>query len=607
MAGTLSTPADHERTGGTVEHDARCAEERLEAEGEVAVARLLLADGDPAHAARHLSDALARDPGLAETYEALSELAAHVGGPHRALELFDLETPYSGTVAGHAHLSAAAGEWDEAVRLLVLVAAQEPDRAWLDVTWLRGPDLAASVSPEIMVASALHMASCLPDPVDDDVREALSPLLALLRESVALNPDDARLLWSGSTFARRLGAVEEAIAWARRSFEVEPSHEAAIMIGYALRAAERYDEALRVWQDEAERTPEDLGLHIDISDLLVRRGDPERALVWAERALEADPTHPKAGPTADAVRYRIDGDVRHLLALAESELPYAAEALTDVSWDRPVLGRAADQTEATTNSLGQALEQVEPSPDLEVGITVTALEPPSSVLALHLAFPSATVVFESVPDPDPRVAKYEVEHAVWTYDDAIARPAVPPPSPEAAEAVRRIASFRWESLPALYDSTVVLSAVDPADLLGTLVHPPATPDTEFGATMARHAPNLWLSGVQVTACLGIAHHAVDEPWETSRRREILLDLLHGAEDWVNVAAGIALVATAWVVPETRQDVKYHVVTRMVDAVRASHQRQVSILGPLCELVLVTPGTEDDYTSLAKDALSTLDE
>ncbi|MET1075179.1 MAG: hypothetical protein ABWY11_21215 [Umezawaea sp.] len=590
-----------------VEHDARCTDEQAEAEGEVAVARLLLADGDLAHSARHLSDALARDPGLAETYEALSELAARVGGPRRALELFDLDTPYSGTVAAHAHLSAAAGEWDEAVRLLVLVAAQEPDRAWLDVAWLRRPDLATLVSPEIVVASALHLASLLPDPVDDDVRDALSPLLALLRESVALHQDDARLLWSGSTVARRFGEVDEAIAWARRSFEVDPSHEAAVMTGYALRAAGRMDEALRVWQDEAERTPDDLGLLIDISDLLVNEGDLERALVWAERALDADPTHPKTGPTADAVRYRIDGDVRHLIALAESGLPYAAEALAEVSWDSPVLGRATNQTEATTNSLGQALEQVEPSPDLEVGIVVSALEPPSAVLALHLAFPKATVTFESVPDPDPRLPKYDVKHAVWAYDDTIARPAVPPPSPEAAEALRRIASFRWESLPALYDSTVVLSAIDPADLLGTLVHPPATPDTEFGAAMARHAPNLWLSAVQVTACLGIAHHAVDEPWETSHRREILLDLLHGAEDWVNVAAGIALVATAWVVPETRQDVKHHVVTRMVDAVRASHQRQVSILGPLCELVLVTPETEDDYTNLAREALSTVDD
>ncbi len=577
--------------GGTVEHDARCTGEQLEAEGEVAIARLLLADGDLEHSARHLSDALAHDPGLADTYEALSELAARVGGPRRALALFDLDTPYSGTVAGYAHLSAAAGEWDEAVRLLVLVAAQEPDRAWLDVAWLRGPGLAELVSPEVLVGSVLHLASVLPDPVHDDVREALSPLLELLRESVALHRDEARLLWSASTFARRLGAVDEAVEWARRSFEVEPSHEAAVMTGYALRAAGRMDEALRVWQDEAERTPEDLGLHIDISDLLVREGQLERALVWAERAAAADPEHPKAGPAADAVRYRIDGDVRHLLAL---------------SWDSPVLGRAPGQTEATTNSLVQLLERAEPSPDLEVVLTVSAVEPPSAVLALHQAFPKATVVFETVPDPDPRLPKYEVAHAVWVYDDAVARPAVPPPPPEAAEAVRRIASFRWESLPALYDATVVLSAVDPLDLLGTLVHPPATPDTEFGAVMARHAPNLWLSAVQVAACLGVAHHAVDEPWETSRRREILLDLLHGVEDWVNVAAGIALVATAWVVPETWQDVKHHVVTRMVDAVRAGQERQVSILGPLCELVLVTPEADDDFTSLARDVLSTLD-
>ena len=590
-----------------MDHETRCSGEQLEAEGEVAVARLVLADGDLPHAARHLADALARDPAFVETYEALSELAARAGGPERALALFDLDNPFSGTVAGHAHLCAAAGQWDEALRLLVTVAAHEPTRPWLDVAWLRRDDLPILVEPEVVASAVVHLAGRLPDPVDEDEREPLLPMLDLLRRAVAVHHDHAMLLWCGSTLARRLGAHDEAIAWAGHSFEVQPSHEATVMTGYALRSAGRVDEAAAVWQAEAERLPDDLSLHIDIADLLVGQGKLEEGLDWAERALAADPAHPKAGPTGHAIRYRIDGDVRHLLALAESDLPYAADALASVSWDRSVLGCAPDQSEATTNTLRQVLEQREPASDLEVSLSVSAVEPPSAVLALHLAFPAASVEFESVPEPDPRESCAPVKYAVWAYDGTVARPAVPAPSPVVAEAVRRIASFRWPSLPALYDATVGLVAADPADLLGVLVHPPTTPDTELGDLMARHAPNLWLTAVQITACLGIAHHAVDEPWATSTRREILVDLLHGVEDWVTVAAGLALVATAWVVPETRPDVKHQIASRMITAVQAQQTRVVTILGPLCELLLATPGAEETFTGLARDVLRSLED
>ncbi|MEO6090041.1 MAG: tetratricopeptide repeat protein [Umezawaea sp.] len=463
----------------------------------------------------------------------------------------------------------------------------------------RRPDRAAS--------AAVQLASRLPDQVAEEDRAPLLPLLALVRGSVALHQDHPLLLWCGSTLARRLGAAEEAVAWARHSFAVEPSHEAAVMTGYALRSAGRTAEALQVWQDETRRFPEDLSLYIDIADLLVVEGDLAQALAWAERAAELDPAHPKAEPTALGIRYRVDGDVGHLLELAASDLPYAATTLESVSWDRPVLGRATDQTEATANSLGQLLEQAEPSPDLAVTVAVSAVEPPSAVLALHLAFPKADITFESVPEPDPRAPRYPVRHAVWTYDGTTAHPAVPPPSPVVAEAVRQAAAFRWACLPALHSQTAHLASADPTDLLGTLVHPPAVPDTELGAALARHAPNLWLAAVQVTACLGIAHHAVEQPWPDSRRREVLLDLLHGVEDWTTVAAGIALVATAWVDPDTRPDVKHHVVSRMVDAAKANQNRVVTILGPLCELVLATPETEVDFTGPARDLLVSLED
>ena len=62
--------------------DTGCCE-RLEAEGEVAVARLILDGGDLAHAADHVAGAIGTDPSLPEAHEALAELVARSAGRSR--------------------------------------------------------------------------------------------------------------------------------------------------------------------------------------------------------------------------------------------------------------------------------------------------------------------------------------------------------------------------------------------------------------------------------------------------------------------------------------------------------------------------------------------
>ncbi|MEU5696678.1 hypothetical protein [Actinosynnema sp. NPDC020468] len=580
-----------------------------DAAGEVASARLVLAGGDLRHAAGHLADALALDPRWPDTHEALAEFAAAAGGAEQALGFFDLNPgeTFIGTVAARAHLCAAASRWDEAVRVLLSVAAHEPDRPWLDVAWLHRSDLGELVDPDVIAIPVARLAQGLADPVDEVDRPPLLPALELLRASVARNPGHAVLLWCGSMLARRLGACEEAVVWARRSFAVRPSHQAAVMEGYALRTAGRSEEALEVWAREVEREPGELALCVDVADLLESMDRPAEALVWAQRVVDADPGHPRGVPTALGLRFVVEEDVRHLVALsdhvrAHPDHGYAAEVLARHCGGRSWLGRVPDPVEAVVKVLHGVLCDGDPGEPL-VKVSSSALEPASATVALRSVFPAVAVWVAGVPEPDLRVPVRPVRHAVWRYEGTEAVPAVARPSAEAAEAVRRVAGFHWASLPAAYDRAVVLSGLSAADLLGVLAFPPSPPDDELGRVLARRAPQLWVRSAQVWACLGLAHHRADEPWGRSLRREILADLVAGPEDWVVEAAGAALCATAWVRPETRADVRSLVVGRLRAAGEAYRLREVTILGSLCELVLALPGVEESSAAVARELLA----
>ncbi|TCO52349.1 tetratricopeptide repeat protein [Actinocrispum wychmicini] len=587
-------------------HD-HCSDERLNAEGEVAVARLIIDGGDLTHALRHIADSLAMDPQLPDAHEVLAEFVSRAGGPEVALKHFEAVEGqgFTGTVAAHAHVCAMAGRWDDAVQMLFNVAAYEPQRTWLDVAWLR-PDL--PVSPELMASAVARLASHLDDPVDEDERAPLLPALEVLRGTVARNPRHAALLWSGSMLARRLGAFDEAVAWTDRSFALEPSHYAAVMKGYALRTAGRLEEALAAWIQEAQRTPDELSVYLDVSDLLADMERFPEALAWAQRVVAREPGNEKAVATVHGLQYAITEDVRHLVALADDvraqpDNTYSAVVLGRYSHQRPWLGQVAQATESVINVMQQVLENTEPGPEAALAMTVSALEPPSAMMTLRRVYPSIEVTVGSIPEPDLRVTAHPVRTYVWQFDGTEARPAGPPPSQEASEAVRHVAQFRWRSIPDAYDSAVVLSSAAPHDLLAVLVHPPVPPDDELGRALARHAPHLWIRAVQAWACLGLAHHRSDEPWPTSYRRGVLIDLLNGPEDWVCEAAAFALVVTAWVDPATRRDVQELVARRMFDAAQAYRTREVTILESLCRLVLAVPDVVDEVASLARDLIA----
>ncbi|MFF2612174.1 hypothetical protein [Kitasatospora sp. NPDC058046] len=584
--------------------------ERLAAEGEVAVARLAIDSGDLTHAAEHLGDAILAAPQLPELHEALAELCAAAGGPAAARELFPLDgRVYLGTAVCRAHVEAAAGDWNAAVGLLASAIQAEPARPWAHAAWLAREDLPGLVDPDAVAQAVARATGALPDPLPAEPAEAVRPFHDFVQAVLDRHGDHVLLLAMASGLTRRLGDTARAVELADRAHRSAPGYLPAVMLGNALRSAGRPEQALAVWEAELERVAPDLDdsnsyLAVDVAELYGALGRPAEGLPWLDRVLAAVPDHPKAGPARYGLRHALDGDPAHLLALADHhrahpEHGYAQELLERLSHREPWLGLVSGATEATVNVLHQVLAAADTSRDTEIECTASTVEPPSSVLAVRLALLRSTVRYQAVGEPDPRLPLTEPTTRIWAWDGTDPRPAVDPPAPQSAELVRATAEIFWPTVPAAYDHAVRLAGLPLDDLLGVLVHPPVPREDDLGRALLAHQPELWVRAVQVFACLGIAHHRADQPWEGSERRRVLRDLLLGPEDWVVEAAGFALVAIGWTQPRTRADIAELLRQRLHHGARARRTRAVTILRSLSALVLAAPWTSAEDRALAR--------
>jgi len=519
-------------------------DDRRSADRDLEQARAALDRGEMHHAADHLAGAIAQAPTRPETHELLSRLAARAGG---ALELFPLEQhAFVGTVVARAHLLAAAGRPEDGLPLLAAASGHTPGVDWAGVPWVIDPGLGARMEPGLLARTIMQLCTAVGDPALDAGRLVLRPYLTVVRHAVAVHPEHPLLLGAGSALARRVGEADLAVAWAARGARLRPSKLAEIWLGYAYRSAGRVPESLAALRRAVTHDPDDLSVYADIAGTLADHGRLDDALQWVDRALARDPTFDCAVHTAHRLRYRADGDLAHLVRLADFQRDHPddshehtdlAECCADVPW----------------------LSRVPSAPD-------TPIDPVRPRLAT--ARPSAT----------------------------------------ATERLRRIAHPVWPHPPAVYDAALGLVLVEPEELLALLVYPPEAPDTEVGRALAEHDPALWGRCAQVWACLGLLHQCTDEPWAASTRRRLLVELTTTGTDRITEAAMFALVTYAWVDPEARADVAALVAARLTDIAaagrrphlpgRRADQRAASIAWSIAQLALATPDLDEATRDLA---------
>jgi tetratricopeptide (TPR) repeat protein len=479
---------------------------RRSADRDLEQARAALERGEMHHAADHLAGAIAHAPTLPETHELLSRLAARADG---GLELFPLEQhAFVGTVVARAHLLAAAGRPEDGLPLLVAASGHTPGVDWAGVPWVSDPALGARMEPGLLAQIVMQLCTTIGDPAPEAGRESLLPYLTLVRHAVEAHPEQAMLLGAGSALARRLGEATLAVEWAVRGARLRPSKLAEIWLGYAYRSADRIPESLAALRRAVMYDPDDLSVYADIAGTLADHGRLDDALAWADRALAKDPEFDCAVHTAHRLRYRADGDLTHLIRLADFQRDHPDDThehadLADCCADQPWLSR--------------------------------------------------------------------VPSAPGTAPDPAREPFVPGrPTEAAVERLHRVAHPLWPHPPAAYDAALGLVLVEPEDLLALIAHPPAAPDNEVGQALAAHDPALWTRCAQVWACLGLLHQRTDEPWAGSVRRRLLVELATTGTDQITEAALFALVTAAWVEPSTRADVA-ELVTRRLTEITATRQ------------------------------------
>jgi len=325
------------------------------------------------------------------------------------------------------------------------------------------------------------------------------------------------------------------------------------------------------------------------------------------RRLADDPKFAHRDAARRAVRFRAEGDVADLVAIEDDAHPCR---MTDVLFamagsTRPWLNWVPMPTEAIANVADQVGRSRAEGEQVQLGaLFVSAAEPPSAMVACRRVAGPVEVEIGDFPQPDIRSPVRQVRYRVWRYDGVTPVPAVPAPTPHAVRLLHEVANEPWPSLLSGYLQAEPMGKLPLDDLLGLLAHLPGPPGTPRWRHLATTTPTYWYRLLQPWVCLGILHHAGDEPWLVSTRREVLMDLAFGVEDWVSDAALFALVTVAHREPEQREEVRALVRARLDAAMAAP--RLVTIEESLARLMLISPGCTEGDRVAAGSVLARLD-
>jgi hypothetical protein len=277
-------------------------------------------------------------------------------------------------------------------------------------------------------------------------------------------------------------------------------------------------------------------------------------MIWADpdaelRRLAEDANFRHRDAARRAVRFRAGGNVADLIAVLDDPHPCG---MTEIVFAmagtaRPWLNWVPMPSEAICNLANHVSARRARGESINLTRSaLSAAEPASAITAARKVVGPIEIGINAFPEPDIRVPlRRPAQYSLWRYDGTHPVPAVPAPTAEAIRMLHEVGGEPWPSMLSGYLQAAPLGELSVQDLLGLLAHLPSSPDTPRWEHLAKSTPTYWYRLMQPWVCLGILHHGKDEPWPASARREILVDLAMGIEDWTADSALFALLTAAY--------------------------------------------------------------
>lgn len=530
------------------------------AEFELFIAQSELDGGENlAHGAEHLANLLKLDPAHAPWLALAQQYAARAGADPVGTLLPEAEERYASTEALRAWLLQHEGRLEEAVELIVAVMQAAPDAKYLDA-WVLGWVEAEGALESMSSTSQLRLAKALIEASSEARLTSARRLQAMQRWSQVLGrltpPEDMQAAWRMLHIGllRRAGRFDEALQVAGPLADA-PDWHIATAIGLVLRQQRRMSEAEAAFRRAIAHDPNTLSTFLEAGDGWLESEDWQAALGWYEQVLAREAGHAWAQPSSWLCQWKLTQDQAwsdRLLEAAKAGNERARRLWVDA------FAAVPEPQDASANVLRQvrdnlrskpqppAADQREPQKPNRISMAVSSLEAPSNALAFALEFAAAgtptelEMKFENIPQPDPREPVEPVAYPLWRYTGTEGQAALPPPAPHVQERIAQLARAPYRPTANWAAASHVALALGPAsgedrslDVLACMVHPPTLPS---GTPALAWVPRVQLVAAQVLA-------QVDEGWEGSRRRELLLSVLFGPSDW---ATSAAIQALAWI-------------------------------------------------------------
>ena len=509
----------------------------------------------------HIAIALSYDPENAEYLKLVDDIVAASGDPQSLLDLeIDDEAHF---VAVKALILAKIGKFDDALNILLQIALVRPDIRYLKwvLDWEKAENFYKKVTADKICTYITDSVLNLPDISFENyiIRDLWDDILSIVGNARTVYPDDEYLAFVHAISARRALKFDEAVKIAQNSYDKKPCFMTSLALANAYRDIGKTNKALEHFSKCLDYRENDIDVRLDMADMLCQEGRESEGIRLYNEVLEDDPENSWALTSLYYFKYMsTDNPVwRNKLerfALANPENERAANLVDAIT---PYVGYLPEMQEATIGAMIDIAEKFEHEPDDNFGgkININLMYPecPSSRLSAEILLTMKNLdiplIFsvQNIPNPDPREPRGNPEHRIWVYKDGQPKAVVEPPKSEATRQIAGIAItgfniHHWRDIANAVAEE--LGAESLKSLLGIMAHTPR-PHLDF-------EPWDWLFRIQLASALVIAY--LDEGWENSLRKQVLLSLLYGPADWTVTAAIVALTEIALDIPEIRGEI-----------------------------------------------------